>query len=271
MPASRGLAPLADVADCGFRNPWRMSLDVVTGELYVGEVSCAGIGLPAWPRRDWHWWPGDSGTDIGGVFTRSVDQAGARPTTKIRAAAIATSPDLGRCARSHKPSPSDRRVRRTLHTETGGPKPAETRLGHVHGVPENDGPAPDTRGRSRETGYRARAAVPSTSGSRRLRRRPLPVRSKPQPPRCSSRSRAVISSHDSADSGQEARLARRRSTSASCQGWTGTSSGRLETSSQRSSTSWSFSAAVRPKTEPVSGVMGTVPQRLSSRIKHRPV
>jgi hypothetical protein len=43
MPASRGLAPLADVADRGFRNPWRMSLDVVMGELYVGEVSCAGI------------------------------------------------------------------------------------------------------------------------------------------------------------------------------------------------------------------------------------
>lgn len=56
---------------------------------------------------------------------------------------------------------------RTLHTETGGPKPAETRLGHVHGVPESDGPAPDTRGRSRETGSRARAAIPRTSGSRR--------------------------------------------------------------------------------------------------------
>ena len=52
MPASRGLALIADVADRGLRNSWRMSLDVVTGELYVGEVGRAVIGLSAWPRRE---------------------------------------------------------------------------------------------------------------------------------------------------------------------------------------------------------------------------
>jgi hypothetical protein len=169
---------------------------------------------------------------------------------------------LGPYARCSRQSPLQQRFLRTQRMETGVPAPFGTRHAPARKDRVCDGRAPDMRGRSQETGFPARFSDRHTSGSPRRRPPLLPVRSVLQPPRCKFRNRAVISSHDSADCGRAARFSRRRSISSSCQGCTGTSSGRLETSSQRSSTNWSLSAALSVKREEVSGGIATSPRNM---------
>src|SRR5207249_11418122 len=62
--------------------------------------------------------------------------------------------------------------------------------------------------------------------------------------------RRLTSSQEMPEAGLFMRLAFRRASSSFCQSWTGTSSGFDARSSQRSSTSWSFSAGLKSKMEP---------------------
>jgi hypothetical protein len=172
----------------------------------------------------------------------------------FRGGAGATFPRRGKCEIQHRPSPRLRCTHKRSRTESAGSKhvdtPRERRV-----TSEVDAEClPDKHRPSSRTPLLSQPFASRTTRKLQLHRVQLLARRSAQRP-SGRRTLCLTCSQESPEAGLLARFAFLRANSCFCQSWTGTASGVRARSSQRSSTSWSFSAGLRSKIDGAAGFM----------------